>query len=91
MECTLLHGFWIFNAAMVAMFRQDLKNDGQVEQSMHAIGGVTIVMEHPTGCRAFENIERTPGGNLPLAFTNSWNEDRMPRVADTLERPPTEL
>jgi hypothetical protein len=28
---------------------------------------------------------------LPLAFTNSWNEDRMPRAANTLERSPTEL
>jgi hypothetical protein len=28
---------------------------------------------------------------LPLAFTNSWNEDMMPQAAYTLERSPTEL
>jgi hypothetical protein len=90
-ECTLLRGVWIFEATTVAASRQDLKNGGQVEQSMQAIGGVVIVMEHPTGSRAVENIVRTPGGQLPLAFTDSWNEDRMPRAADTLERSPTEL
>ena len=58
---------------------------------MQAIGGVAIVMEHPTRSRAVENIVRNLGGNLPLAFTNSWNEDKMPQVADTLERSPTEL
>jgi hypothetical protein len=58
---------------------------------VQAIGGVAIVIEHPTGSRTVENIVRTPGGQLPLAFTDSWNEDRMPRAADTLERSPTEL
>jgi hypothetical protein len=62
-----------------------------VEQSVQAIGGVAIVMEHPTGSRTIENIVHTPGGQLPLAFTDSWNEDRMPRAADMLERSPTEL
>jgi hypothetical protein len=62
----------------VAASEQDLRNGGQVEQSVQAIGGVAIVMEHPTGSRVVENIVRTPGGQLPLAFTNSWNEDRMP-------------
>jgi hypothetical protein len=75
----------------VAASGQDLKNNKQVEQSMQAIGGVAIVMEHPTGSRAVENIVRIPGGQLPLTFTDSWNEDRMPRVANTLERSPTEL
>jgi hypothetical protein len=70
---------------------QDLGNDGQVEHSVQPIGGVAIVIEHPIGSRAVENIVRTPEGQLPLAFTNSWNEDRMPRAADTLERSPTEL
>jgi hypothetical protein len=90
-ECTLLRGVWIFEAATVAGSGQDLRTGGQVEQSVQAIGGVAIVMEHPTGSRAVENIVRTPGGQLPLAFTDSWNEDRMPRAADTLERSPTEL
>ena len=58
---------------------------------MQAIGGVAIVMEHPTGSRAVENIVRNPRGEVPLAFTDSWNEDRMPRAADTLERSPMEL
>jgi hypothetical protein len=90
-ECTLLRGVWIFEATMVAASGQDLRNGGQVEQSVQAIGGMAIVMEHPTGSRTVENIVRTPGGQLPLAFTDSWNEDRMPRVADTLEKSPTEL
>jgi hypothetical protein len=75
----------------VAGSGQDLRTGGQVEQSVQAIGGVAIVMEHPTGSRAVENIVRTPGGQLPLAFTDSWNEDRMPRAADTLERSSTKL
>jgi hypothetical protein len=90
-ECTLLRGVWIFETATVGASRQDLRNGGQVEQSVQAIGGVAIVMEHPTGSRAVENIVRTPGGQLPLAFTDSWNEDRMPRAVDTLERSPTKL
>jgi hypothetical protein len=61
-ECTLLRGIWIFEAATVAASGQDLRNGGQVEQSVQAIGGVAIVMEHPTGSRAVENIVRTPGG-----------------------------
>jgi hypothetical protein len=48
-------------------------------------------MEYPTGSSAIENIVRILGGQLPLAFTESWNEDMMPRVADTLERSSTEL
>jgi hypothetical protein len=31
-----------------------------VEQSVQAIGGVVIVIEHPIGSRAVENIVRTP-------------------------------
>jgi hypothetical protein len=90
-ECTLLRGVWIFEAATVAASKQDLRNGGYVEQSVQAIGGVAIVMEHPTGSRAVENIVRTLGGQLPLDFTDSWNEDKMPRAADMLERSPTEL
>ena len=62
-----------------------------MEQSVQAIGGVAIVMEHPTRSRAVENIVRIPQGELPVAFTNSWNEDMMPRSADMLERSPMEL
>jgi hypothetical protein len=58
---------------------------------VQAIGGVVIVMEHPIGSRAVENIVRIPGGQLPLAFTDRWNEDRMPQAADMLERSRTEL
>jgi hypothetical protein len=66
----------------VATSGQDLRNGGHVEQSVQANSGVAIVMEHPTGSKAVENIVRTPGGQLPLAFTDNWNEDRMPRAAD---------
>ena len=90
-EYILLHGFWIFDASTVATSGQDLKNGGKVEQFVQAIGGVAIMMEHPTGSRAVENIVRIPQGELPVAFTDSWNEDRMPRSADTLERCPIEL
>ena len=48
-------------------------------------------MEHSTGSRVVENIVRIPGSHLPLAFMDSWNEDRMPRIANTLERSLTEL
>jgi hypothetical protein len=59
-ECTLLRGVWIFEAAMVAGSGQDLRTGGQVEQCVQAIGGVAIVMEHPTGSKAVENIVHTP-------------------------------
>ena len=62
-----------------------------MEKSVQAIGGMAIVMEQPIGSRAVENIVHIPRGELPLAFIDSWNEDRMPRVADTLKRSPTEL
>ena len=62
-----------------------------MEQSVQAIGDVAIVMEHPTGSRAVENIVRIPRGHSPLVFTNSLNEDMMTRAADTLERSPIEL
>jgi hypothetical protein len=58
---------------------------------VQAIGGVAIEMEHPTRSRAAENIVCTLRGQLPLAFTDSWNEDKMPRAANTLERSPMEL
>jgi hypothetical protein len=90
-ECTLLRGVWIFETAMVAASGQDLRISGHVEQSVQAIGGVAIVMEHPTGSRAVENIVRTLGGQLPLAFTDSWNNDKMPQAANMLERSSTEL
>jgi hypothetical protein len=90
-ECTLLQGIWIFEAATVAAFGQNLRNGGHVEQCVQVIGGVVIVMEHPTGSRAVENIVRTPGGQLPLALTDNWNEDRMQWATDTLERSPKEL
>jgi hypothetical protein len=61
-ECTLLRGVWIFEAATVAASGQDLRKGGHVEQSVQAIGGVAIVIEHPTRSRAVENIVRTPGG-----------------------------
>ena len=70
-ECILLRGIWIFKTATVATYGQDLRNGGQVEQSVKAIGGVAIVMEHPTRSKAVENIVRTLEGQLPLAFTNS--------------------
>jgi hypothetical protein len=61
-EYSLLRGVWIFEAAMVAGSGQDLRNGGQVEQSVQAIGGVAILMEHPTESRTVENIVRTLGG-----------------------------
>jgi hypothetical protein len=70
-ECTLLRGIWIFEVTTVVASGKDLRNGGQVEQSMQAIGGVAIVMEHPTRSRAVENIVRTPVGQFPLAFTDS--------------------
>ena len=48
-------------------------------------------MEHPTGSKVVKNIVRTAEGQLPLAFMDNWNENRMPRAADTLERSSMEL
>ena len=58
---------------------------------MQAIGGVVIVMEHPIGSRAVGNIVRNLGGDSLLAFSDSWNKDRMPQAANMLERSPTKL
>ena len=90
-EYILLLGFWIFEVAMVATSGQDLRNGRHMEQSVQAISDVAIVMEHPTGSMAVENIVCIPRGDLLLAFIDSWNEDRMPRAVDTLERSPTKL
>ena len=90
-ESILLRRCWIFDITTVVTFGQDLKNGGQVEQFVQAIGGVAIVMEHPTGSRAVENIVRNLGVELPLAFINNWNADRMPRAEDSFERSPTKL
>jgi hypothetical protein len=90
-ECTLLQGVWIFGAETVEAYSQDLRYGRQVEQSMQAIGSVTIMIEHPVGSRPTENVVHNRMDTLPLAFTNSWNEDRIPQAADTLERSPTEL
>jgi hypothetical protein len=76
---------------MVEAYSQDLRYGGQVEQFVQAIGGVTIMMEHPVGSRPTENVVHNRMDTLPLAFTDSWNEDMMPQAANTLERSPTEL
>jgi hypothetical protein len=47
-------------------------------------------MEHPAGLKVAPNVLRGRE-QLPLAFTDVWNEDRMPRAVDRLERSPTEL
>ena len=85
-ECTLLLGIWVFEATTVPTSGQDLRNGGQVEQFVQAIGDVVIVLEHPIGSRAIENIVCILEGHSPLVFTDSWNEDRMPRASDTMER-----
>jgi hypothetical protein len=41
----------------------------KVEQAVQAIGGVVIVMEHPAGSRAAQNI-RTGREKLPVDFTD---------------------
>ena len=69
---------------------QDLRYDGQIEWTVKAIGGVALVMEHPTGSKVAPNVRRGQE-QLPLAFTDVWNEGRMPRVVDRLERFPIEL
>jgi hypothetical protein len=74
----------------VLAYGQDLKYDGQVEQAVHAIGGVAIMMEHPAGSRAAQNVH-TGREKLPVAFTDMWNEDKRPIAVDRLERSPTEL
>ena len=90
-KCTLLRGVWVFEATTVPMSGHDLWNGGQVEQFVQAIGDMAIVMEHSTRSRAVENIVRILGGHLSLAFTNSWNEDKMPQTVDMLERSSTKL
>ena len=48
------------------------------------------MMEHPISSKVAPNVYRGRE-QLPLAFTNVWNEDRMPRVVDRLERSTIEL
>jgi hypothetical protein len=61
-----------------------------VERAVQAIGGVEIVMEHPAGSRIAHNLCNRRE-KLPLAFTDMWNEDRMPQDVDRLKRSSTEL
>ena len=71
-------------------YEHDLRYGRQVDQAIQAIGGVAIVMEHPAGLRVAHNLYN--GRNkLPLAFTDMWNDDKMPQAVDRLERSPTEL
>jgi hypothetical protein len=86
-ECTWRQGVWIFQPHVVPSYTQDMRYNGRTVQ---AIGGVALVMEHPVGSKVAPNIRRGRE-QLPLAFTNVWNEDRMPRAVDRLERSPTEL
>jgi hypothetical protein len=88
--CTWLRGVWIFQPKTVPSSGQDLRYDGQVERAVQAIGGVAIVMEHLVGSRIVDNL-RNGSKKLPLAFTDMWNEDKMPQDVDRLERSPTEL
>jgi hypothetical protein len=88
--CTWLQGVWIFQPKTVPSYEQDLRYDGQVERAIQAIGGVAIVIEHPTDSRIAGNL-RNGREKLPLSFTDMWNEDRMPQDVDRLKRSPTEL
>jgi hypothetical protein len=74
----------------VPSYTQDLRYNGQVERTVQAIGSVALVMEHPAGSKVAPNIRRERE-QLPLAFTDVWNEDRMPRAMDRLERSPKKL
>jgi hypothetical protein len=74
----------------VPSYEYDLRYGGQVEQAVQAIGGVAIVMEHLVGLRVAHNL-RNGRKKLPLAFTDMWNEDKMPQAVDRLERSPMEL
>ena len=72
------------------LYTQDLRYDGQIEQTVQAIGSVALVMEHLTGSKVAPNVRRGRE-QLPLAFTYVWNEGRMPGAVDRLERSPIEL
>ena len=61
-----------------------------MEQAVQAIGGVAIVMEHPADSRAAENVCKGQE-KLPVAFTDTWNDDKRPSPMDRLERSLTEL
>jgi hypothetical protein len=87
---TWLRGVWIFQLETVPAYMQDLRYGGQVEQAVQAIGGVAIIMEHPAGSRAAQNVRNGREKSL-VAFTNMWNEDRKPSAVDRLERSSTEL
>jgi hypothetical protein len=89
-ECTWRQGVWIFQPHAVPSYTQDLRYNGQVERTVQAIGGVALVMEHPARSKVAPNVRRG-GEQLPLAFTDVWNEGRMPSAVDRQERSPIEL
>jgi hypothetical protein len=55
-ECTWQQGVWIFQPHAVPLYTQDLRYDGQIEQTVQAIGGVALVIEHPTGLKVAPNV-----------------------------------
>ena len=89
-ECTWRQGVWIFQPHAVPLYTQDLRYDGQIEQTVQAIGGMALMMEHQAGSKVAPNLCRGRE-DLPLAITDVWNKDRMPTAENRLERSPIEL
>jgi hypothetical protein len=102
-ECTLLRGVKILEAAMVAASGQDLRNGGQVEQSVQAIGGKAIVMVHPIGSKVVtrpdfhsrvrqtsRRVRRSHGCPPWRLSTSGQQGHRPPQPTDRGGRPPSD-
>lgn len=68
----------------------DLRHDGQLERAVQRIGDVIVVMVTPRVSRVAHNV-RGSREEVPVVFTDSWREGKMPCDVDRLERTPSEL
>ena len=89
-QSTTRRGIWIFQSETVTTNVRNLVYGREVERRMQPIGDVGILMQFPKDSSATPNLRQSTE-NLPLAFFDMWNEERMPRAADRFERSPSEL
>ena len=86
-ESTSLKGVWVFQSGSTNGHEHDLRHEGRVERAVQAIGDVAIVLAHPIGGRASQNVPRGMQ-ELPTVFMDCWSEARAPCIADRHEKKP---
>ena len=57
-----------------------------MQQNVHAMGNIVILMLHPIATRAIENLRLHAREQVPLVFMDFWTKERMPSQVDEVER-----